>query len=168
MSCKPKLRALRLAGMLRKRPELLLFDAAGTLIEPAEPVEQVYARHFAARGWLTDPAIIRSGFRATFAGMGDPKFTDQASGEAAERDWWREVVVRTAVSAGVDPGHEFFESCFEDLFTHYAAGAAWKAFPEVEGVLLEARKAGYRMMVVSNFDRRLHREIGNQIGRAHV
>ncbi|HVJ46302.1 MAG TPA: hypothetical protein VM511_07950, partial [Luteolibacter sp.] len=98
--------------MSRKRPDLLLFDAAGTLIEPSEPVEQVYARHFAMRNWTSDPAVIRSGFRETFHSLGDPEFGENGSGEDAERAWWRKVVERTAVSAGIDPADDLFEPCF--------------------------------------------------------
>ena len=109
------------------------------------------------RNWTSDPAVIRSGFRETFHSLGDPDFGENGSGEDAERAWWRKVVERTAVSAGIDPADDLFEPCFADLFDHYAAGAAWKVFPEVEGVLREVRAAGAKMAVVSNFDRRLHR-----------
>jgi putative hydrolase of the HAD superfamily len=142
--------------MSPKRPELILFDAAGTLIEPAEPVAAVYQRIFAKHGWDSDEADLKRGFRETFAGLAEPDFS-KGEGDAAERVWWREVVSRTAVLAGIDPAGEKFEECFEELFEHYANGAAWKVFPEAIGVLEKLRAEDLKMAVVSNFDRRLHR-----------
>lgn len=142
--------------MSSRPPELLLFDAAGTLIQPAEPVERVYKRHFARRGWAVEEAHLKQSFRKTFTGLGDPEFQDHTDGDAAEREWWRNVVRETAVAVGIEPEGGAFEGCFGDLFGHYAAGEAWVAFPEVASVLAELKGRGFRMAVVSNFDRRLH------------
>lgn len=136
---------------------LLLFDAAGTLIEPAEPVEEVYCRCFAAAGWKADAAGVRMSFRRTFAEIGDPDFSSDGSGEGAEKAWWRRVVEETARAGGVVAKGRGFEDCFEGLFEHYAAGSAWRVFPEVGEVLERFKRKGFRMAVVSNFDRRLHR-----------
>ncbi|WAC20760.1 HAD-IA family hydrolase [Luteolibacter sp. SL250] len=138
------------------RTELLLFDAAGTLIEPAEPVAAVYRRHFSRYGWEVEEEILKAGFRKAFSGIGEPRF-GHGPGDDAERDWWREVVAVTAETAGIDRGAPGFGECFAALFDHYAAGSAWTVFPEVVEVLADFRKQGFRMAVVSNFDRRLHR-----------
>jgi putative hydrolase of the HAD superfamily len=142
--------------MSRKRPELLLFDASGTLIDLAEPVEQVYARYFDAHGWVVDPSALRPAFVRAFGDVGLPEFSTSGNGETAEREWWRKVVARTAESVGVDVSRGHFESCFDGLYRHYAAGDAWRVFPEVLPVLREAGNLGFRLAVVSNFDRRLH------------
>lgn len=146
-----------MANMSRDRPELILFDAAGTLIEPAHPVEEIYQRAFAGFGWEVDAVDLRRSFRATFGGLGDPHFSDHADGDAAERAWWREVVRRTGIAVGVEPEGVAFDQCFDELFEHYAAGSAWSVFPEVMEVLGEIRNRGAKLAVVSNFDRRLHR-----------
>ena len=143
--------------MSSRPPELLLFDAAGTLIEPAEPVARVYQRYFARHGWAAEELHLKRSFREIFAGLADPEFQDHTDGDLAERAWWRGVVRETAAAAGVEPEGEAFEECFADLFGHYAAGSAWAVFPEVRGVLEELKDCGFRMAVVSNFDRRLHR-----------
>lgn len=142
--------------MSRNRPELILFDAAGTLIEPAHPVEEIYQRVFAGFGWEVDALDLRRSFRATFGELGDPHFYDHANGDAAERAWWREVVRRTALAVGIEPEGAAFDRCFDDLFGYYASGSAWSVFPEVEEILELIRDDGMKMVVVSNFDRRLH------------
>ncbi|MCH8840713.1 MAG: HAD-IA family hydrolase [Planctomycetes bacterium] len=47
------------------------------------------------------------------------------------------------------------ESCFVELFDHFAGPSAWKCFPEVDEVLKTLHRAGYRLAVASNFDSRL-------------
>lgn len=132
----------------------LLIDAAGTLIEPAEPVAEVYARHAADHGRSYDPARIHKAFARAFA-AGDPDWDRFDDGDTAEREWWRQLVTR--VFQDLDPSPwPALPDCFEALFAHYAAPAAWRVFPEVPEVLADARRLGLRCAVVSNFDRRLH------------
>ncbi len=139
----------------------LLFDAAGTLIEPAEAVAEVYARHAAAFGLSLDAAEIREAFGAAFGSSGDPDWEKHPEGDGAERAWWRRVVGLTlGQAAGRALPGGLVDECFEALFAHYDAAAAWRVFPEVAEVLDRARSEGFRVAVVSNFDRRLHRVIG--------
>lgn len=146
---------------LRPVIRALLFDAAGTLIEPAEPVAEVYARHAASFGLHLDPASIRQAFGHAFHQSGDPLWGSHPDGDEAERAWWRQVVGLTlARSAGRPLPEDRVSACFEVLFAHYEEAPAWRVFPEVGEVLARARQEGFRLAVVSNFDRRLHRILG--------
>jgi putative hydrolase of the HAD superfamily len=137
--------------------QALFLDAAGTLIEPAEPVAEVYARTAAAFGQSVEPAEVKRWFGAVFAGIGDPEYDAHPDGDAAERAWWRQVVGTVfEKTLGESLPKEFLSPCFEALFAHYADPVAWRVFPEVPGVLADARSAGLRLAVVSNFDLRLH------------
>jgi putative hydrolase of the HAD superfamily len=137
--------------------QALLLDAAGTLIEPAEPVAEVYARTAAAVGQPVEPEVVKRWFGVAFRDTGDPQYGVHPDGDAAEREWWRQVVgtvfEKSLGGASLDG---FLSPCFEALFSHYADPAAWRVFPEVAGVIEEARAAGLRLAVVSNFDFRLH------------
>ncbi len=136
----------------------LLFDAAGTLIEPAEPVAEVYALHAAEFGLNLEVTVIREAFVHAFGSSGDPSWEEHPEGDSAEREWWRRVVRLTLERAAARPlPHELVADCFEGLFGHYESSAAWRVFPEVAEVLAQAGREGYRVAVVSNFDRRLHR-----------
>ncbi|MCH7228360.1 HAD-IA family hydrolase [Haloferula sp. A504] len=134
--------------------EALLFDAAGTLIAPAEPVGDTYARilgrHRIAYGDL------QAGFARAFSEAGEPDFPSHVDGDAAERQWWRRVVDQSV-------GGEVPDEAFTDLFDHYAAGNAWSVLPGVVEALEVAH--GFRLAVVSNFDRRLHRVL-DELGLA--
>lgn len=137
---------------------VLLFDAAGTLIEPAEPVAEVYARHAAEFGLNLEALAIREAFGHSFGSSGDPAWESHPDGDAAEREWWRRVVGLTLErAAGRSLPEDLVDDCFKTLFAHFESAAAWRVFPEVAEVLEQAGSAGFRVAVVSNFDRRLHR-----------
>jgi putative hydrolase of the HAD superfamily len=148
-------------------PSLVLFDAAGTLLETAEPVENVYHRVFARHGIPAEPSRLRLAFRQAFAHLPGPNFAghpDADNGDEAEREWWRMVVGRTAAAATAanpdaadHPPAANVASCFDELFAHYARGDAWRPFAEATAVVDRLKHRGHRLAVVSNFDRRLHR-----------
>ncbi|MGC4014116.1 MAG: HAD-IA family hydrolase [Luteolibacter sp.] len=135
----------------------IFLDAAGTLIEPAESVAAVYARHFAAVGWDVEERAVKPAFRTVFATLPAPDYASAPEGDRAERNWWRSVVWETARHSGIHFQEESFEAIFRDLFAYYDRGLAWSVFPEVEECLTKWRQKGMKLVVVSNFDRRLHR-----------
>jgi putative hydrolase of the HAD superfamily len=135
----------------------VLFDAAGTLIEPAEPVGETYARLAAEHGVDVSPWRIGDAFRRCLAGAGPMLFPGAAPAEALahERAWWRELVRRAFRAADSAARFRDFEAFFEDLWRHYAGAAAWRARPGARELLARLRARGLRTAVVSNFDRRL-------------
>jgi putative hydrolase of the HAD superfamily len=132
----------------------LTLDAAGTLIEVAEPVGETYARIAWRHGISVVPAEVEGRFRAALAVAPPLAFAGvSAVGlRAREREWWR-AVVRAAL--GAPPSVPAFDRCFDELFRHYASGAAWHVFPEVPAALAALRARGLVLAVVSNFDSRL-------------
>jgi putative hydrolase of the HAD superfamily len=138
-------------------PRTIFIDAAGTLIEPAEPVAAVYARYFGAAGHEVEEGRIRKAFGEVFAALPPPDYPPQGDGHAAERAWWQRLVRETAERCGLPREAAESEALFDSLFNHYASGRAWKVFPEVVEVLDALQADGYQLAVVSNFDHRLHR-----------
>jgi putative hydrolase of the HAD superfamily len=140
----------------------ITFDAAGTLIRVAEPVGATYARIAADVGATLSQAALDAAFRDVFPTMPPMAFPglDESDLRDAERGWWRDLVERVVRHAG---GVDAFDDYFDALFDYYADGAAWRAYPEVHGVLESVRRRGLRVGVVSNFDSRLPpilRELG--------
>jgi putative hydrolase of the HAD superfamily len=138
-------------------PRTIFLDAAGTLIEPAEPVASVYACHFADSGFVVEEGLIRQAFGQVFRMLPPPDYPPDGNGDAAERIWWRSVVRETANRCGLPSQVAESGALFDSLLNHYAIGAAWRVFPEVESVLEELAANGSSLAVVSNFDNRLHR-----------
>ncbi len=136
---------------------LIAFDAAGTLFEPAEPVASVYAGCFGSHGHRVAEADWKKAFLTAFSETPDPTYPAPGDGEAVETEWWRAVVANAATATGFDTDCGDFAGIFDELFDHYAAGSAWKLFPETVEVLQAFREDGVKMTVVSNFDSRLCR-----------
>ncbi len=135
----------------------MLFDAAGTLIDPAEPVGETYARAAAVQGvalsaWRLGDAFARVLARAPAMAFPEVPFPERP---ARERDWWRERVREVFRAADSDCLLPDVDACFETLWDHYAAARAWRLRPGVREALAGLRRRGLRTGVVSNFDGRL-------------
>ena len=141
----------------RSLPRAVLFDATGTLIELREPVGETYActakRHGAAiSAWRLGDAFSRVWRRAppmVYPGQG------REAAAAREREAWREIVRQTFLAADSAVRPDDFDACFEELFAHFARGAAWRVRRGAREALCALRDAGFAVAVVSNFDRRL-------------
>jgi putative hydrolase of the HAD superfamily len=134
----------------------VLFDAAGTLIELAEPVGETYARAAAAHGaplsaWRLGDAFTRVLHRAAPLDYGRAPEPILAS----ERAWWRELVRQVFLAADSAVRVRDFEACFEELWRHFGSGAAWRPRDGARQALASLRAAGLATCVVSNFDGRL-------------
>jgi putative hydrolase of the HAD superfamily len=139
--------------------DALTLDAAGTLIDVAQPVGETYARIAARHGIRRTPVELERGFRAAFAAAPPLAFPGASPARLAdhERAWWY-ALVRRAFGAGVPPAR--FDACFADLFAHYARPEAWRVAPDACDTLVQLRARGLRRAVVSNFDSRLRAVLG--------
>jgi putative hydrolase of the HAD superfamily len=143
--------------MTERARRAVLFDAAGTLIEPRAPIGETYARvaekygagmsawrvgDAFARVWRSAPAMVYPGLPADASAR-------------RERDAWRAIVRQTFLAADSAIRPDDFDACFEELFAFYATGAAWRAREGAHDALTALRAARVATAVVSNFDRRL-------------
>jgi putative hydrolase of the HAD superfamily len=137
----------------------VVFDAAGTLIRPCEPVGETYARLARAHGVAIPAWRLDDAFRRVLASAPPMLFPGVPEGAVAERErgWWRDLV--RAVFRAADQMQRFadFEAFFAGLFGHYAEPAAWQAAPGAHAALAALRAGGRRVAVASNFDQRLPR-----------
>jgi len=143
--------------MAERARRAVLFDAAGTLIEPRAPIGETYASVAEKYGagmsaWRVGDAFARV-WRSAPA-MVYPGLPPDASARR-EREAWRAIVRQTYLAADSAIRPADFDACFEELFAFYATGAAWRARAGAHEVLAALRAAGVATGVVSNFDRRL-------------
>lgn len=146
----------------RSALRLVSFDAGWTLFQIAEPVGATYARLARDAGIAVDAGALEEGFRRAFAAAPPLVAPPGQPGDLLEfeRGWWRAVVEASLQHAlgELPAAQEGARGRFFDLaFEHYAHAAAWRLYPEVRSVLAELRGRGLVLVVVSNFDRRLHR-----------
>ena len=136
------------------RPQALLLDAMGTLIELRHSIGSTYARLAADHGVQVKaeaidqafPAIYRAAPPLAFPGLWGEEL------ELAERDWWAQRVDAVLVAAGASPGTPALQ---RSLFDHFADPQLWRVYDDVPPQLQSWREQGLRLAVVSNFDQRL-------------
>lgn len=132
----------------------IAFDAVGTLIYPEPDVATAYAHIGAKYGSHLTPTDLRLRFRSVFAESTvaclpvDDGHT--VTNEPLEVERWRWIVARMLPDV-TDP-----ETCFDELYDHFARPDHWRLFDDVAETLTELRSRGIRIAIASNFDQRLH------------
>ncbi len=126
---------------------LLLFDAVGTLIHPQPSVGAVYHDIGRKHGSLLERDEVRRRFHVAFQREED---RDRAAGhrtdEAREFRRWQAIV---ADVFGDDRS-------FAELYAWFGQPHAWRCTPGTAELFEELHRAGHRLAIGSNFDRRLH------------
>lgn len=138
------------------RPRALLLDAMGTLIGLRRPVGELYAEAAADHGLTLEAAALDRAFLQAYRSAPPLAFPGTAAAhlEQAERHWWQQRIATTFAGVGVP---QLPMGLAADLFDRFADPEPWGVYPEVPTALDRWRQRGLRLVVVSNFDRRLHR-----------
>ncbi|MBX6316576.1 MAG: HAD-IA family hydrolase [Isosphaeraceae bacterium] len=140
--------------------EGIVLDAVGTLIQPAPPVAEVYAEAARRQGVDLDPAAVKARFHQAFgADEVDDLRGPLATDEPTEQRRWRRIVA-ACLPEVPDP-----ERAFAALWEHFGRPDAWRVFPDVAPALETLDRAGLRLRIASNFDRRLRRVV---VGRPEL
>ncbi len=139
---------------------MLFFDAAGTLIRPAEPVGKTYAQHALRHGIEAEPEAIMQAFHAAWKATSPPLHPAGQSAADDDRGWWQVLVgdVFGRVLGG-PLSEDVLDALFSELYLHYAQPQAWSVFEDVVPALDDLSR-DHRLLVLSNFDRRLRSILG--------
>ncbi len=135
--------------------QAVIFDAAGTLIEPVEAVGATYARFAAQHGIQTDAEQVMQAFRAAWKAS-PPALHPPGEGPGDDdRGWWQTLVADTfARVLGAPLAAEVLHRLFPALYDHFARPDAWRVYADVVPALEDLAR-DHRLLVLSNFDRRL-------------
>lgn len=137
-------------------PPVVFFDAVGTLIHPDPPAPMVYAAAGRRFGSPRDEATIAARFRAAFRRQEElDRVGNLRTGEEREVARWRAIVgeVLDDISDA--------ETCFQELYAHFAQLSAWGCHPESAAVLAALAERGHVLGIASNFDHRLRGLVEN-------
>jgi putative hydrolase of the HAD superfamily len=130
----------------------LVFDVGGTLICPAAPVGETYAKFAHAHGVKLSAETVQAAFVQAFKSS-TPRAKVPSDGN--DRAWWKKVV-RRSLPENAFAKPRAFEVFFEDVYLYFARPEAWELYPEVLEVLQVLRDYPVELAVLSNWDGRLH------------
>jgi putative hydrolase of the HAD superfamily len=145
------------------RLQAIIFDVGGTLIYPSHPIGETYSRFARAYGVKLIAEETNLAFREAIKNAAPrPKGTVPSNGD--DRSWWKNVVKTSLVGRSFSEP-ERFETFFEEVYIYYAEPEAWNIYPEVIEVLEALRDYSLELVVLSNWDARLHSVLdGNGLG----
>ena len=124
----------------------VVFDAVGTVIQPAVSAPRVYAEAAARLGLAADPAVILGRFLEAFrAEEAVDERAGWATSEVREVERWRAIVAATLPGLPV----------FDELFNHFARPEAWAVPDDVTATFAALQARGLRLGLGSNYDERL-------------
>ncbi len=134
--------------MNRDLPEIIVLDAAGTVIHPVETIAETYGRIGRKFGSSLSIAEIEE----SFARLRCKHFTErsaQVSSEAIERRRWYLVV------SGIFGDVTQPQALFQHLWDHYSRPQSWQVYDDVPATLEMLDQAAVPVAIGSNFDQRL-------------
>lgn len=137
------------------KPEVIFFDAAGTLFEVRGSVGEIYSRIASQYGCEADAEHLQQNFARWFRlqpPMAFPAGTDEDKLREMEKGWWRNLVRAVFADCG---SFSHFDEFFDDVFEQFRQPKLWRVFDDVIPALTELKRQGFRLGVISNFDSRL-------------
>jgi len=145
------------------RIRAIVFDVGGTLLYPADPVGETYAKHARKYGVKLSPEATETAFREAFRSC-SPRAKGAVPRDGNDRAWWKQVVAKSTIDKAF-PNPEAFETFFEDVYQFFAKPEAWGIYPEVLEVFEDLRDREINLCVLSNWDARLNTVLdGNGLG----
>lgn len=133
-----------------KKPSAIFFDAVGTLLKPATPVDETYHRHGLRHGFALSKDSIRNRFYESFKKeeLKDVSL-DCKTNEERECERWETIVSECF------PDLKNTTLLFNDLFKYYSNPSAWELYPGTIPILKHLENIGINWGIASNFDLRL-------------
>jgi putative hydrolase of the HAD superfamily len=124
------------------------FDATGTLFDPVPSIGGIYAEVLQEHGiFLTEPELEMR-FMAEF--HKSRSIPMESVDELREKNRWQ-TVVRGILA------ENYSEEIFDNLWQTMAEGDRWKTKQRLFRTLQALKDEAFRLVVVSNWDQRLHR-----------
>jgi putative hydrolase of the HAD superfamily len=142
-----------------KRPQVVFFDAVGTLFGVRGSVGQVYQEIARKYGVEVDAAILDRAFYESFKASTPCTFpgVDVLEIPQLEVQWWNTIAQQTFDRAGVLNRFQDFSEFFSDLYYHFETAKPWFIYPDTIPTLEKLRSLNITLGILSNFDSRLYK-----------
>ncbi len=138
-----------------RKYDAIFLDAQGTLLHARPSIPAIYASVCRRLGGNATEAQVSAAVReqwAEFRTTVDPQSISLETSDEITKQWWATFNARIFLRLGMAGRTEDF---LEGLWEAFGRPENWELYPEVEDVLAELRKRGYRLGVISNWDSRL-------------
>jgi putative hydrolase of the HAD superfamily len=141
-----------------KKPKVIFLDAVGTLFGVKGSVGKVYSQIAQDFGVKVSPQVLDQNFAKSFKSAPSPIFIDAHVKDIPQReyDWWRIIALNTFEGAGVLQEFSDFSAFFSELYIHFGTPEPWYIYPDVPLALMNWRRLGVKLGILSNFDSRLY------------
>ncbi len=140
------------------RPQIIFFDAVGTLFGVRGSVGQIYGQFAQAAGLDIDAQDLDRAFIQSFKAAPRAAFSGASSKDLAtlEYQWWQAIAHQSFSKVGAASELSDFDKFFRPLFDYFAQADPWVVYPEVSQGLSQLKALGIELAIISNFDSRLH------------
>jgi putative hydrolase of the HAD superfamily len=139
-------------------PDVIFFDAVGTLFGVKGSVGQIYGTFARKYQVDTDYAALDRAFFQSFKTAPKMAFSDVERSLISKYEyaWWHDIAKSTFMQVGVFAEFLDFEKFFQDVYEFFAEPDAWYIYEDVIPVLESLYNRGIELGVISNFDHRLY------------
>lgn len=144
---------------VKAQPDVVFFDAAGTLIHLLRPAGWHYAKAARRHGLEVDATRLEASFRKTWKTM-PSRLPADGPREDDDKPWWKMLATGTLRDCIQPPAGFDEDRWFEELYTRFAEPGVWALHPDAVSCLGSLQERS-RLAVISNFDGRLRRILGD-------
>jgi putative hydrolase of the HAD superfamily len=150
--------SLNASYQLMLLPNVIFFDAVGTLFGVKGSVGQIYGTFARKFNVDTDYVALDQAFFQSFKIAPKMAFPDVERSLIPEYEyaWWHDIAKSTFMEVGVFEEFLDFEEFFQDVYEFFAKPDAWYIYEDVIPVLESLHNQGIELGVISNFDHRLY------------
>ena len=146
---------------MHNQPDVIFFDAVGTLFGVKGSVGQIYGAIAAQYEVEVDHRLLDQAFLQNFKSAPRMAFSapDSPSGQAIAYDyeyqWWRSIAQNTFEQVGAFNLFKDFAAYFQDIYAFFSTAEAWYIYADVVPILEHLQQQGITLGIISNFDHRL-------------
>lgn len=140
------------------RPQVIFFDAVGTLFGVRGSVGEVYSELAHQFGVNVSPDVLDQAFFQSFRAATPMAFPGVSADDIPEREyaWWWAIAAETFQQAGMLNRFTDFSAFFSRLYDHFAKADPWFVYPDAFATLTHWQTQGVELGILSNFDSRIH------------
>jgi putative hydrolase of the HAD superfamily len=140
------------------QPQVIFFDAVGTLFGVRGSVGEVYSDLARQFGVATDADRLNAAFFQSFRAAPPLAFpgSDVTEIPSQEFDWWKAIAAQSFRQVGAYELFQNFDDFFNALYSFFSTAEPWYLYDDTLSTLEYWRNRGVELGILSNFDSRIY------------